>query len=410
VSQRIKIPLINKYKERIKAIKQTATRYTIHTCGHFGECGGCLFRDIPYKKQLGLKQKQIADACAEINHPKISTIIPSPSVDYYRNKMEYAFGVWDESLVLGLRARKKFYKVVDVKKCRLQSAKSGAILATVRAAACRLKIPAYHRGRSTGILRYAVVREGKKTGSIMVNLITSPVKKDSINKLLDEVFEKHPTITSLLWSVTTTRSDVAIGETTECVQGSECIEEKIGKLLFRISPYSFFQTNSDGAAVLYETIKKYAAQAHSRLLLDIYCGGGGIGLYCADMFDRVIGFEVNQESVSDALLNMKINNIKNSEFICSRARDIHQHRFQEKFSKITAIVDPPRSGLNEELITFLCTNKPAHLIYVSCNPKALSRDLQRLAQFYKISGIQPIDLFPHTPHIETVAALQVVNN
>ena len=381
-------------------------RYKINTCKHFGVCGGCRHRDMIYSKQLKKKKKKITDALSHIAHPAIKPILGSPVIDYYRNKMEFAFGIWDDEQVLGLRERNKYYHVIDVKKCYLQSPLSDTIRKVVREAAKKSKIKAFHRKKLTGVLRYLVIREGKNTGHCMVNLITSPVKENRLKRIFTALRNECPEVTTCIWSVTDSPSDVAYGEKSTVMWGNGFIKEKIGHITCRISPYSFFQTNSRGTELLYDTIKKYVRKAPRDILLDIYCGGGGIGMYLSDLFNMVIGLDANASAVHDAQVNMNINNIKNYQVMCTKADDIKQHKTTFLFSGVTAIVDPPRPGLSSDLIDFLIDKKPPVLLYISCNPDALRRDLQRLNQYYKITAIQPIDLFPHTPHIETVIVLK----
>ncbi|MFH1379397.1 MAG: 23S rRNA (uracil(1939)-C(5))-methyltransferase RlmD [bacterium] len=383
----------------------TAKHY-IPKCVHFNICGGCQFRNQQYNKQLALKQKDVSACLSEFNHPKINHILASPHINYYRNKMEYACGVWDGVLVVGLRARNTYFKIIPLTHCYLQSERSAQIISAISSSAVKLGITGYHRKKAEGILRYAVVREGKHTDQIMVNLITSRASKDVIKALCDAVQTLHPYISSLLWSQTDNRSDVAAGETTEIMYGQDYIEEHIGNIRFKISPCSFFQTNTTGAEVLYNVIKKYARTFNARVLLDMYCGAGGIGLCLSSIFKRVIGIENNQHAVADARHNMHLNNISNIEFHCLQAEQFNHDLVQEDFNHILAVVDPPRPGMDTKLIKFLCTARPAGIIYVSCNLIALKRDLQRLIQYYRISSIQPIDLFPHTPHVETVVVLK----
>lgn len=381
-------------------------RYTIHKCKHFGICGGCRFRDVSYAKQLKVKQRSITKALATLPHPAIQPIIPSPLVDYYRNKMEYACGVWDDKLVLGLRERKKFYHIIDVKECYLQSPVSDRIRSVVRKAALKKKIKAFHRKKLTGVLRYLVIREGKKTGEVMVNLITSPVNKNKLKPIFDAIHKVSPEIRTLVWSVTDSSSDVAVGKHMETVWGRGYIEEQVGSCRFKISPYSFFQTNTRGTEVMYRIIKQCVRKAPKDLLLDIYSGAGCIGLYLASLYKMVIGLESNVSACQDARVNMKLNNIHNYQIINTKAEDIWWQKTTFSYTNVTAVVDPPRPGLSSPLIDFLCDKKPLVLLYISCNPDALKRDLQRLTQYYKITKIQPIDLFPHTPHIETVVVLK----
>lgn len=378
----------------------------IQKCKYFGVCGGCKYRDLSYKKQLKQKEKRIKESLRSFAHPVVKPILPSPVIEYYRNKMEYSFGIWDEKLALGLRERKKYYHVIDVKKCFLQSPLSDKIRDTVRKSALTAKIKAYHRNKLTGILRYLVIREGKNTNQCMVHFITSPTPEKKMNPIFKDLQQKYPEITTLIWSVTESTSDVAIGEHMEVIWGPGYIEECIGKLRVKVSPYSFYQANTLGAETLYDVIKKYVKNAPKEILLDIYSGAGCIGLFVADMFKMVIGLEQNHFAVKDAHSNMRSNNIHNYRAICTRAEDIKHQPTTFSFTEVTAVVNPPRPGLGSELLDFLCEKKPAVLLYVSCNPDALERDLQRLTQYYKITNIQPIDLFPHTPHVETVIMLK----
>lgn len=379
-------------------------------CPHFGACGGCSFLNVPYQEQLLQKEILVRNHTRPFAPKEIRPIIPSPQPYFYRNKMEFAFGCTTESeFSLGLRRKNSFWRIIDVEACRLLSELSNEILKFVRLWAKQSGISAFNRKNHKGALRYLVVREGKKTGNVLLNLITTyEIEKDTVHALANELKTRFPQITTLLWGRNSGKSDVAYAQDTEILLGDGFIEDIIGEVKFKISPSSFFQTNTLAAEKLYNVIKELAVASgsDSNLVLDLYCGAGGISLFIADKSKNIIGIESNPNALADAEINAQKNSINNVKFLRGETEKLLPQVLEENRSSSIIIVDPPRAGLHPKALKMLMEHKSQHIIYVSCNPKALEANLEILTKIYDVCLVQPLDLFPHTPHVETVVWLR----
>jgi 23S rRNA (uracil1939-C5)-methyltransferase len=378
-------------------------------CKHFGQCGGCRCeasqKPLPYATELQQKETRVHELLAAFEIDAWRPIIPSPEEWYYRNKMEYAFAVWDEKLVLGLREEGRFDRIVDVETCGLMSDESVEVLKRVRQWALEKGLKGYHRQRHEGDLRYMVIREGKNTGDRMgVLLATSRGAAQCESGDLPDL----RSLLSTFWlGVSDSKSDVARAEDMRLLWGPGAITEKLIARTYQISPYSFFQTNTRGTEKLYAYLQSWGATVHGTLM-DLYCGSGGIALALADQFDRVIGIDSNAGAIEDAKKNALANGLQNTEFVCEDAQEFLKKLPGSKLSvQLSAVVvDPPRAGLHPKALSALLEINPPRLAYVSCNPESLARDLQRLVPFYRIGSAQPVDLFPHTAHVETVVFME----
>lgn len=381
---------------------------TLTLCPHFGVCGGCATQDQPYAQQLAAKEAMVRRILQPFPVSTFLPIVPSPDEYFYRNKMEFAFGgLKDAPPLLGLRQKGKFDRIVDLGECRLQSVDVGPLLSAVRAWAVKENLPTYHLKSHRGFLRYLVVREGKKTGRRMVVLVTAEgdIPKESF---LEALTSSGARVDTAVWSVNAGLSDVAWGEERAVLKGPGFIEEKLGTLTFKISPRTFFQTNTRGAERLYQLIKE-GLPAESKTLFDVYCGSGSIGLFCSDRVGALIGVELNPQAVSDARANALSFGVPHAEYHCADASVFAKSRtLLESWNApgAVAVMDPPRPGLSAEVRKLLLEHPIAQWIYVSCNPEALARDLSALTPTYRVHSVQPVDLFPHTPHVETVVVLQ----
>jgi 23S rRNA (uracil1939-C5)-methyltransferase len=388
-------------------------------CNHFGVCGGCRCesdsaespKPLPYPQELLQKGKRIRELLAAYDVEAWKPIIPSPEEWYYRNKMEYAFAVWDDHLVLGLREAGRFDRVIDLETCGLMSPESLEVLKRVRQWANATGLKGYHRRRHEGDLRYLVLREGKNTGERMAVLLAH--HEVDVAPLREQLL---PLLSTAWLGITDAQSDVARADDMRLLWGSGTITEKLNSITYRISPYSFFQTNTRGTEKLYNLLKEWASPSpyvgrgagSEGGLLDLYCGSGGITLALADSFDRVVGIDTNAGAIEDAKKNAARNEIGNAEFVCEDALEFLRKLPGSKLSiQLSAIVvDPPRAGLHPKALQALLEMNPPRLAYVSCNPESLARDLQTLVPFYRIRSAQPVDLFPHTVHVETVVLME----
>jgi 23S rRNA (uracil1939-C5)-methyltransferase len=407
-------------RSKMDMIGAMLTELKTESCKHFGTCGGCTCRAVeadiwappPYEEQVAAKETRVKQLLSPFGIADWRPTVPSPEIWHYRNKMEFAFGLktWKErELVLGLRQARSFDRVVDVETCRLISPESMVLLEKVRTWAKHAGLSGYDRGRHNGDVRYLVVREGKNTGQRMAFLIASAEAQDRILPHLESLMtETRPLLTTLWAGFTDCRSDVARAEKMQLLWGAGHIQERLNDLVYRISPYSFFQTNTRGTERLYGLLRDWAKEDSGGALMDLYCGSGGITLSIASCFDRAVGVDINAEAIEDAKYNAEQNNSQNVEFVASDTENFLKILPATKLAVqlSAAIVDPPRPGLQPKALQAVLDLNPRRLAYVSCNPESLARDLQNLVPYYTPRSAQVIDLFPHTPHVETLVTLE----
>jgi len=380
-------------------------------CRHFGECGGCSIQNIPYPEQLGRKKSRV-NAALSASGLEVQAAHPSPDLWFYRNKMEFGFSdvhpprPEGPSLYLGLKPKGQWRRVLDLQECRLLSPETPALLAAVRRWAAQSGLPPYNSVRHVGFLRHLVVREAKNGGERMVHLITAPGDFPA-KPFAATVKEAYPAAT-ILRGINAKISDTALPDSVEILTGTGRITEILRlegrELRFQISPASFFQTNTRGAEVLYGIARRWAAQAKPEKILDLYCGGGGFALSLADLCEKVVGVESNAAAVADAQENAAANGVQNAEFYAGQTETLLPALLDMKLQ--VAVADPPRAGLHSKAAAALRAGGPPLLIYVSCNPDALVRDLAALAPVYRAEQAEMVDLFPHTEHVETAVLLR----
>lgn len=382
-------------------------------CRHFGECGGCRLQDLAYDEQRAKKAIGLEELLKPLGWAAPVPVHASPEIWYYRNKMEFSFQdvypappAGEDYLRLGLKQRNRWDKVMNLAECHLLSTEVVALLDAVHAWARAEGLQPYNLHRQVGFLRHLVVREGKNTGERMVNLVTSPGAFPAAG-LVAAVRGAYPAST-VLRGINGGKSDVAQSERIEVLHGPGFIHEKVLGRTFRISPHSFFQTNTHGAELLYELIRGHLKEVGPKNLLDLYCGGGGISLSVADLCERVMGVELVPLAVEDARHNAAQNGVKNCEFMAAKVEDILPALAAQKIEVDTVIADPPRSGLHPSAVAALKELAPTWVILVSCNPKSMTEDIRRLSGLYDLRNVQGVDLFPHTDHVEAVALLRAV--
>lgn len=388
-------------------------------CSHFLTCGGCQLQNLAYAKQLREKEKHVKDSLIRIGRldTDFTNIIVNPIIGmdnpwYYRNRMEYTFSREKDKIILGLHKSGSYYQIVDIKHCYIFNPIIEDILSTAKIFAKENSLTTYNQRKNFGFLRNLAIRMGINTNQLMINLVTNEVnlseqefnnlKKDFIEKFFNK-FSPN----SLLWTINTSPASVIIPEKIEVLKGEDRIEEKLNNLLFSLSFESFFQTNTKMASILYKIVDKYSQLRGDEVILDVYCGTGTIGLFLAKKSKKVIGIEVVKKAVQDAYKNAEVNRIKNIEFICEEAETYISKIFKRQKIDLV-ILDPPRPGVHSKIIKSLLKNRPKRVVYVSCNPTTLARDLAMLiGGGYKLKEVQPIDMFPHTYHIETVSILTI---
>jgi 23S rRNA (uracil1939-C5)-methyltransferase len=378
-------------------------------CPHFDICGGCSWQYIPYLEQLRYKARFVSDAMERIG--KLADVVIEPIISsqdefYYRNKMEYSFSDEGQGGVAGLHVRGRFDEVFELEECFLQSPQSVLVLETIRSLAKEIGIPFYSFREGTGELRFLVVREGKYTGDLMVNVVTFRRDFDRRDELFNEIIKRVDGLTSLFHTVNGKKAHIAIGDEMVLVHGELYLTEKIGHLVFRVTPFSFLQTNSRQTQVLYEVIRDHARPRGDQTFLDLFCGCGTISLYLAGMVASVLGIEINPEAIEMAKLNASFNDIANAEFVSGDVRKLLVQLHDSGRNFDTIITDPPRAGLEQTAVRRICRLHARRIIAVSCNPATLARDLAQFVESgYRIDRVTPVDMFPQTPHVETVASL-----
>ena len=395
--------------EVFEIIRESEKR-TSPRCSHFGFCGGCVLQNLKYEHQLEYKTKQVRDSLVHIGgftDVEVSPIIGSEKLYFYRNKMEFSFDKNEQGeLILGLHPRGRYDQVFDLKECFLQSEPCNRIIAWIRGFFREKKLYTYDLKKHEGFLRYLTIREGKNTSEVMVNLVTNKGDFAYQEEFAKGLTERFPQITSVVRNINPRLATIAVGEEEVLLSGKNFITEKVGDFNFDLSANSFFQTNSYQVEKLYDVVRGFCDLKGSENVLDLYCGTGTISIFLSPQAKKVIGVESLAQSVEDAQRNASKNNVSNCEFLCGEAKKVLSELITrgEKFDIV--VVDPPRAGLHPDVVSYLSDIKIDKLIYVSCNPATLARDLKLFCERdYKIDQVQPVDMFPHTPHIETVVKL-----
>jgi 23S rRNA (uracil1939-C5)-methyltransferase len=379
-------------------------------CAHFPACGGCRFQDLAYEKQLEQKHAQVRDALQRLGgvaEPPLNAIVPcGPEIFHYRNKLEYSFTRMPEGPALGFHKAGRWDEVLELEKCWLTTDLGNGIRDAVRDWAREEGLEAYSQADGSGYLRHLVVREGRNTGQALVQLVTAPGDRFEPGYFVD-VLRRFPEVRSIHWSVNDTPAEVT-NLPTKLLWGEEWIEEEIGGLRFRVRPNAFLQTNTSMAEQLYALAADAAGLTGSETVWDLYCGIGTIGLTLASMSLTVWGIEVSEESVACALENAEVNGITNAAFFAGNVGQVVEELVERSGSPDVVVVDPPRAGLAGKALRHLGRLGAPRLVYVSCNPTTLAGDVKTLrAEYgYELIKVTPVDMFPHTPHVEAVALLE----
>lgn len=412
---------------RVTEVAEQSPARTTPFCVHFGLCGGCSWQHIEYATQLQYKQKQVVDNLERIGGlelPPVNPIVPSRRTRFYRNKLDYTFSAqrWlykeeiasDRMVVepaLGYHIPRKYDRVFDVKECHLQPDPSNAIRLVARDEAIRNEIPFFDLRKQVGFLRTLTIRTAS-TGEVMVILQVTYDKMEWIEKILSRLERDFPQITSFQFVINGKRNDTFADLEIQCWKGNPWITEKMarpdesGELMFRVGPKSFYQTNSEQAHELYRLAWKMAAFRGDEKVYDLYTGTGTIANFVAAQASKVIGLEYVAEAIEDAKVNSRINGITNTEFYAGDIKDLLKEDFLATHGTPDVIItDPPRAGMHEDVTRMIVKASPERIVYVSCNAATQARDLKILAEQYRITEVQPVDMFPHTTHVENIVAL-----
>jgi 23S rRNA (uracil1939-C5)-methyltransferase len=406
-------------------IKEYSSERVQPFCIHFGICGGCKWQMLPYEKQLEYKEQEVRDVFQRIGKLKGVDVLPilgSEKTIYYRNKLEFTFSnkkyltgnelkdlgeeQWPGG-ALGYHVPRLYDKVIDIEECWLMDDVNNIIRNSLREFAQKNNYSYYDIKEHKGFLRNIIIRNCT-TGQLMVNLVFGFEDKEKREDICNHLLEIVPEISTLVYTINPKWNDSLNDLDPKVFYGKGYVIEKIGEFDFKISPKSFFQTNTKQAEVLYKVVKDFAALTGNEIVYDLYCGTGSIGIVLSKNAKKIIGVDVIEEAINDAKENAKLNNLDHTSFFSGDVIEICNNDFFELHGRPdVVIVDPPRAGLHNKLVTKLLEIASPKIVYVSCNVATQARDLQLLQEKYSVEKLQPVDMFPHTHHIECVALLKL---
>jgi 23S rRNA (uracil1939-C5)-methyltransferase len=423
----VDIKVIKKRKKYLEGVVVRFHEYSSDRikprCIHFGVCGGCRWQHLPYSQQLMYKEKQIRDnltRIGKIDLPVIKPIIGSSEIYLYRNKLEFTFSDkrwltkeeiesdnrFEKENALGFHIPGLFDKVLDIKECHLQPEPSNFIRNAVREYAQKNNLQFFDLREQRGFLRNIVIRNSLK-GDVMVIVVFYHEDAENRIALLDFLASEFPQISSLMYVINSKRNDSLNDQDPILYKGSDYILEEMEGLKFRIGPKSFYQTNTRQALELYRLTQELAGLSGKEIVYDLYSGTGTISNFVATHSEKVIGVEYVPEAVEDAKVNSEINGIKNTYFIAGDMKDVLSVSFFAEHGKPDVIItDPPRAGMHEDVVKIISATGCEKIVYISCNPSTQSRDIQLLSDNYYVEVVQPVDMFPHTHHVENVVLLR----
>ncbi len=388
-------------------------------CPYSGVCGGCTWQFLDYEKQLFFKREHVIESLehiGQLTNIRVHPVVPSKKIFGYRNKMEFSFSDrrWllpeelhrkdiSKDFALGLHAPGTYNKVLDTDACLLMPDTGNKILGDVRHYARASGIPPYGLKSHQGFWRFLMLRHSSTNDEWMVNIITSEEQGQWVQPLADMLYHKYESITSVVNNINTRKAGIAVGQWERLLAGESFISDKIAGFEFEISANSFFQTNTAGAGHLYEAVKSYAGLTGKEIVVDLYSGTGTIPIFLSDSAKKIIGIEISEGAVWDAQKNCQKNRIQNCQFIC---KDIKTGLKDVTDRPDVMVIDPPRAGMHRDVIKTVLSLSPGRIVYLSCNPATFARDLVLLKEGYHVVEVQPIDMFPHTYHVESVARLE----
>ncbi|KAA6301890.1 MAG: 23S rRNA (uracil-C(5))-methyltransferase RlmCD [Candidatus Ordinivivax streblomastigis] len=391
-------------------------------CKHYGVCGGCKWQILPYSEQIRYKQQQVIDNLTRIGKvalPEISPILGSEKTQFYRNKLEYTFSnkrwmtleevqsgqTFENMNALGFHIPTLFDKVLDIDECGLQAEPSNSIRLEIKAFCQQHQYSFFDLRNQNGLMRNIIIRTSS-TGEVMLIVVFYEDDQAKREALLSHIAQKFSEITSLIYIINRKANDTITDQEIHVFKGNESIFEEMEGLKFKIGPKSFYQTNSEQAYNLYKIARDFAGLTGKELVYDLYTGTGTIANFIASRAKQVIGIEYVPEAIEDAKVNSEINNITNTLFFAGDMKDILNTAFIEQYGRPDVIItDPPRAGMHDDVIETILFAEPQRIVYVSCNPATQARDLNLLSGKYKVSKVQPVDMFPHTHHVENVVLL-----
>ena len=407
----------------IERMIQPSTMRCEPFCEHFGVCGGCKWQHLPYEYQLECKRQQVVDALeriAKVELPQVNDILGSAHTVHYRNKLEYTFSnkMWltfeqmqsgaefTDRNALGFHIPGAFDKVLDIKRCLLQDEISNELRLFIREYTLSKGYSFYDLKAQQGLMRTLMVRTAS-TGELMLIVVFGEDNAEAIEDVMSAIAERFPQITSLLYVVNLKVNDTIGDQVMNLYRGRDYIEEEMEGLRFRIGPKSFYQTNSLQAYNLYKVARSFARLSGDECVYDLYTGTGTIANFVARQARKVVGIEYVPEAIADAKLNSQVNGIENTTFFAGDMKDVLTTEFIAEHGRPDVmIVDPPRAGMHGDVVNVILEAEPQRIVYVSCNPATQARDIALLDAKYRVTAVQPVDMFPHTHHVENVVALE----
>ena len=405
----------------IEAVIEPSPQRVEAPCPYFGRCGGCRLQHVAYPAQLTYKTKQVADALERLGGLRdvpLRPIIGAEEIFGYRNKMEFTVarprrGAGTEAdsarggLVVGLHETERYDAVLDIDRCLLQSEPMNALLDEFRRQVRERGLSVYDPQTERGLLRFVMMRHGRHTDEAMVNVVGAAPDVERLAPVADALRARVPATASVVLNVNAKKASVAVGSEEHLLAGRDHIREALGSVTFQVSANSFFQTNTLQAERLFAVVEEACELDGSETLLDLYAGTGAISLLLARRVRAVYGIEVAAAAVADAIRNARANDIDNCTFLAGEVRHVLPDLMRQGVSASVVVADPPRAGFHPKALTALAAMAPARIVYVSCNPSTLARDVSDLARHgYRLEWVQPVDMFPQTPHIEAVARLR----
>lgn len=398
---------------RLMNVKTKSPERVDPPCDVYYKCGGCQLQHMSYDLQLEMKRNQVKSVMKKVAHLEHVPVHPTLGMEdpwRYRNKVQIPVGEKDGELITGFYQKRSHRIIDDMDTCIIQDEVNDDMVDVVREIATKLGITAYDEKKDRGTLRHIVVRTGERTGETMVVLITRTEKLPYQQQLIDEITKHHPHVKSIVHNINKQKTNVIFGNKTKVIWGEPYIHDTIGDITFGISARSFYQVNPKQTDVLYEKALEYAQLEPDDVVVDAYCGIGTISLFLAQKAKKVYGVEIVPEAIADAKDNAKINNITNAEFFVGEAEKVMDWWKVQGLKPDVVVVDPPRKGCDVDFLDATINMQPKRIVYVSCNPSTLARDLRILEDGgYETKEVQPVDMFPQTTHVELVALMSRVN-
>ncbi|BDG48822.1 MULTISPECIES: 23S rRNA (uracil(1939)-C(5))-methyltransferase RlmD [Parageobacillus] len=399
-----------KYAEaKIKKIRKRSPHRVTPRCPVYEQCGGCQLQHLDYEAQLREKRDIVIQALERHCRLPVETLEIRPTIGmddpwHYRNKSQFQVGVKKGEVIAGLYGLNS-HQLIDISECLIQHPATNRVTNIVKTILQDLRIPIYNERTQTGLVRTIVARVGFHTGDVQLVLITTKKEIPRKELLIAEIKRRLPEVKSIVQNINGQKTSLIFGEKSLLLEGEEYIQEVLGDLSFELSARAFFQLNPVQTVKLYDEVKKAAALTGTEKVVDAYCGVGTIGLWLAKGAGEIRGMDVIPEAIEDAKKNAKKHGFANATYVSGKAEALLPKWVKEGWKPDVIVVDPPRTGCDEQLLKTILKVKPQRIVYVSCNPSSLARDIDVLSKFYKVDYIQPVDMFPHTAHVECVAKL-----